>query len=79
MATKKPKKPKKDPMAYCYITVDGEKKIWSEVNLRTKETTIYLSDKEADMYENKIMENLEASVGRYMANHPESGFWDATN
>ena len=79
MSTEKTQKHKKEPMAYCYIMVNGEKVPWSAVNLRTKETTIYLCDEEADMYEQRIMENIGENVSRYMANHPESGFWDASN
>ena len=73
----KPKK--KDPMARCYIkTPSGETKLWSEVNLKTGETKIFLPQEEADFYEERIMNNIGRNMSRYIENHPESALWGKT-
>lgn len=70
---------KKTNMAYCYIKVGDENILWSEVNLKTGETKIYLSQEEADYYEQKMMENVGRNMSEYIMNHPESALWGKTN
>lgn len=71
---------KKQYMARCYITLpNGEKKLWSEVNLKTGETKIFLPQEEADAYENRIMENIGGTMSPHIENHPESALWDKTS
>ena len=70
---------KKDPMARCYMTLpNGEIKLWSEVNLKTGETKIFLPKEEAREYEEQIMKNIGENMSRYIENHPESALWGKT-
>ncbi len=68
----------KTHIARCYITVKNKKILWSEIDLNTGESTIYLSDKEAEEYEKQIMNNIGSNMSRYIANNPESALWDIT-
>lgn len=66
----------KSNIARCYIKVKNQKILWSEIDLKTGEAKIYLSDKEAEEYEKIIMNNIGSNMSRYVANHPESALWD---
>ncbi len=69
----------KQYMAKCYITLGDKKILWSEVDLKTGETIIYLSSEEAEEYEKQMMKNVGENMSLYIANHPESALWGKTN
>lgn len=64
--------------ARCYVKDDDNNILWSEYKFKTKGKKIFLSQKKAKYYENKIMDNIGKGMSRYIQNHHESALWGKT-
>lgn len=60
--------------AKVYINIDGENKLWYEID-ENKNVTWYLPEDISARIEEKMLKNIGDNMSRYIMNHPESALW----
>lgn len=61
----------------AYIKIDGENKLWYEID-EDKKVTWYLPEDVSRQIEQKMLKNIGENMSRYIAAHPESALWGKT-